>query len=284
MLAKDWECGAWQMTTCFMTVSTSMNIIIIIPLEEAFPSYDSPAGDARVIQSGVKGVYLPWYVFNLPLQNRPHISSALLTPLSGELILIRLSDIISQMVWILWTSETRQRPRRQSINAAKIAVKMWLLCRVMIARQNTRQSHGKLFPTVWARETITDLGPGALLCILPSWEETEPVYSLLFFFLKTLIGDVLKALCQKWQSSGGKLAPRSQKTSAQSHHMFNLLLEASLSKTFTSPSLHRCTLSSVTHACHISSAVVPPDISTLISTRASACSFSVLQALSNMSF
>lgn len=101
-LAKDWECGAWQMTTCFMTVSTSMNIIIIIiPLEEAFPSYDSPAGDARVIQSGVKGGYLPWYVFNLPLQNRPHISSALLSPLSGELILIRLSDIISQMVWIL---------------------------------------------------------------------------------------------------------------------------------------------------------------------------------------
>lgn len=182
-LAKDWEHGAWQMTTCFTTVSTSMNITIIIPLEEAFPSYDSPARDARVIQSGVKGVYLSWCVFNLPLQNRAHISSALLSPLSGELILIRLSDIISQMVWILSTSETRQRPRRQSVNTAKIAVKMWLPCGVMIARQNTRQSRGKLFPTAWARETITDLGPGALLCISPSWEETEPVSSLLFVFL-----------------------------------------------------------------------------------------------------
>lgn len=40
------------------TLSVSINITII-PLEKTFSSYDLPASDARVIQSGMKGVYLP---------------------------------------------------------------------------------------------------------------------------------------------------------------------------------------------------------------------------------
>ncbi len=71
--------------------------IIIIPLEKSDFSYDLPASDARLTQSGVKGVYLPWYVFYLPCKQTAHKQSS-------AFLIVRwtdtLADIISQMVWI----------------------------------------------------------------------------------------------------------------------------------------------------------------------------------------
>lgn len=175
------------------------------------------------------------------------------------------SDIISQMAWIFLHLRLN---KSCVVRALTVQHKMQLLCRCR--GDDSMSEHNptvKVFPTMRANKTITDLGPDDLLFIplKPSCEKTEePI-------------------------SRGVLAPSSiffKKRQKKSTHMYNLYQapEAALSKTFTSPSRLRNTLSSVTQACHVSPAVLPLDISTLISTRASTHSFFVLQSFSNMSF